>query len=913
MYTPKIDKKIGIINDNICRHIENLNGNSRGMISQDILAQLRNLTEYIMVKYYAEAKKENLDIEWENIQAAVKFVEGRGELKLLRRFHEYLQIVASHYTLDKENSERLMLKYYEYLLKIKRNIKETYGLDILENIQKFPLNTDKTLQEFYNKIAEKIDSQCTDAITSSTERYYIQKVKPFFINDNVYYEITFTQANDYANKFDRINAFTDFEITENYAVKLALKNDSIQILEKNMPILIITAWEISIRDCEYTNFSKVVSGEGVKVSYPEKLALSKFMTQMGINLVDLATCSNSQFEYVENIILQDVQNKKFFDVLKKCRTIILVNAHGANMLRYLLYRMNNKVIKEQTSKIANYHLSNLYLENRCIPFDDMPFINSPIGHNPHLRDLFSCIPFSNRKHELLARLVRNNTEIRGQLFTSVSDITDFVEIPALVQKYNGTLWFGHREANKLVIDNGQIFINSYKDDTCYIIKKIKELSAIGVKNYRSTVSPWLNDATNGVDCDEKREALHHMFDDSSVALIYGSAGTGKSTMINYIAHLFLNKTKLFLAQTNPAVDNLKRRVTASNSNFMTITKFIKRANVETEYDILFIDECSTVSNRDMRKLLTKATYNILVLVGDIYQISSIRFGNWFSIAKEFVPKTSITELTVPYRGRNNKELQKFWKRVRNIGNEKFDGDAVLEVAMRHDYSVSLDASIFNQAEVNEIILCLNYDGLYGINNINRFLQECNPSPCTEWGIKKFKINDPILFSDSERLAPAVYNNMKGKIVGIEIIDSGTDKERIQFDIELDKVLNTMEVLGTDIELMENYDTGNSVIRFCVNKHKSTDNDDNSSIDVIPFQVAYAVSIHKSQGIEYNSVKIVIMGEVDELITHNIFYTAITRAQKRLKIYWTPEVENRVLSSIRPMNNRKDLMLIKKYL
>ncbi|WP_366123861.1 helicase C-terminal domain-containing protein [uncultured Campylobacter sp.] len=47
-------------------------------------------------------------------------------------------------------------------------------------------------------------------------------------------------------------------------------------------------------------------------------------------------------------------------------------------------------------------------------------------------------------------------------------------------------------------------------------------------------------------------------------------------------------------------------------------------------------------------------------------------------------------------------------------------------------------------------------------------------------------------------------------------------------------------------------------------------------------MAYAISIHKSQGLEYDSVKIVITREIEENISHNIFYTAITRAKKYLK-------------------------------
>ena len=106
----------------------------------------------------------------------------------------------------------------------------------------------------------------------------------------------------------------------------------------------------------------------------------------------------------------------------------------------------------------------------------------------------------------------------------------------------------------------------------------------------------------------------------------------------------------------------------------------------------------------------------------------------------------------------------------------------------------------------------------------------------------------------------------------------------------------------------------SFLRSIVNKTKRVDEDDSSnSRAVIPFQVAYAVSIHKAQGLEYSYVKIVMTDEIDELITHNIFYTAITRAQNKLKIYWTPEVEHKVLTSIKPRDIKKDVGILRQYL
>lgn len=897
----RIDTQIMNIDKVICRHIDNIGEFQRGVVSQDILSQLRNFVEHIMLKFYSNGQ--DIDDTYDNICKAIDFVKSRGNLIVLRRFHDCLQIATSHYTLDEENSERLMLKYYEYLLRIKNLLKEKLSLNVLRNLDKFPLKIDCNLQEYYEKISTKVNCYNIQGVEKS-EKYYIQKIKPFFVGQKIYYEVTFSTANDYSSKFDRVIAFTSLEITDNYSVKFTLVHDRIEILGKTMPIIIITGWEVAIRDCEFKNFTSLIRGRTVKTGYAEQQGISLFLTTTGINLTELVNFSDAEFQKIKQHATQKSKAIVFFNDLEHCRTIIKANGAGHNLLRYLLYHMNNKVIKNQQQNIANDNLSGLFMKNGCIPFDRMPYNSSPLRHNPRLGDLFACIDAAKRQHEILARLVRNNTEIKGQLFTPIKDISGFDDIFSLVKKYNTTLWHGHQENSKLVIENDYIFINGYKKDTRFIISKLDEMAKSGVQNYSSTVWAWLNAPNSGVDCDEKKEALTQMFENSRVSLVYGSAGTGKSTLINHIAHFFADKKKLFLAQTNPAVDNLKRRVMASNCTFSTITKFLMRQSAIIEYDVLIIDECSTVNNCDMRDILNKATYKLVVLVGDSYQIASIRFGNWFSMARDFVPKTSVLELTKPYRSKND-GLLTLWDRVRKMD------DTILELITRQGYSVKLDDSIFISTEPDEIILCLNYDGLYGINNINRFLQENNLNVPMLWGIQQYKVKDPVLFNECTRFAPLIHNNMKGQIARIEIFDREKSTERIQFDIELDKVINGIDALDQDFELLENSESGNSMIRFSVNKLKSTDEDDDeSSKAVIPFQVAYAVSIHKAQGLEYNSVKIVITDEIDELITHNIFYTAITRAKNKLKIYWTPDVEKKVLNRIEPKKNKKDIQLLK---
>lgn len=84
--------------------------------------------------------------------------------------------------------------------------------------------------------------------------------------------------------------------------------------------------------------------------------------------------------------------------------------------------------------------------------------------------------------------------------------------------------------------------------------------------------------------------------------------------------------------------------------------------------------------------------------------------------------------------------------------------------------------------------------------------------------------------------------------------------------------------------------------------------------IIPFQIAYAVSIHKAQGLEYKSVKVIIPPSNAERITHPIFYTAITRAKENLKIYWSPETMKNVLESFEEgKEEKRTLTLMRKKL
>lgn len=899
-----IDNSLNKTNTYINDNIEEIKPDKVDFYASNILKGLRDFVETVVVKLSGS------DVYSQDIFNNIKgSVFSQGKYKFIKDFHSLLQKSMSHYTEVGENATRLIFKYYEYLLRIKKLFKEEYNIELLQGLEKLEniINEDKDLKEYYEKVVNVIKNPTPHRKgLNFNDVYYIDKVKPFFIDENIYYEITFRLANDYTSKFDRIIAFTDQELLPNYAVKLKVDEDYIEIFDKLIPIKIIKNYEISIRPCEFKNLSKVLFGNNQNISRSNEYKnLMIYMKEEKLNLLDIVFLDKEKYLSFKYFLATDARNSYIRDILDKCREIILNNLLGSNILRYLLFTINNQVIKRFFENQLNEMLSDLYLKYSAIPFEKIPFSFFPPNHTPRLIDLLRCIDIDGREDELFARLIRNNSEIKGMLYTLESEIKTFEQIDELMNAYNSKLYYKHKPESELKKDKSQIYIYKYELDVIKILEKLKELLSQGIDGYSESVRSWTESkGEDYIDDSLKKEALINMFNKSSVAFIYGSAGTGKTKLIEYITEYFKDRTTqismLFLANTHTALNNLKRRVGyISNADFGTIKKYTYRQNVDI--DVLIIDECSTISNEDMLKILNNVNFKLLVLVGDIHQIEAIRFGNWFYLAKKFFQDVS-TEL-METRRTHNEELLNFWNAVRNLE------DTIEERISRNNFAKSLDDSIFERNDKDEIVLCLNYGGLYGINNINMLLQQANYNPEVKWGIYTFKVGDPIIFNEIGRFDNILYNNLKGEIKNIKIQeDSG--RKRIIFEVEIETPLTSLEVGGTGVELIETNEKS-SIISFYVYEIGSLDEDSSElKDDIIPFQIAYALSIHKAQGLEYNSVKIIITDEVEEQITHSIFYTAITRTKEQLTIYWSPQTQKKVLENLVYRFYDKDFYILK---
>lgn len=889
-----VQQQVQNVDGVIRRNIASL-GHDRGFLSQNLLSQVRNLLEGLIV--WAHLNDPSAEFHYDRVGPAMGEIKAKANLRLLSRFHDLLQASVSHYTLDADPSERLMLKYYEYMLRTRDLALEQFNIAILGNLELFPVDRDPSLREYHEKIASRIDAARETSTEPRRERYYVHSSRPFFVGGRIYYEVTFSLAHNWTGKFDRTIAFTDVDMTDKYAAYLDLSSESIAVLGQTMPILIIRAWEVSIRPCELENFARLFGqASRIQSSHTEYRKVMHYLTTTRSSLLDLVDMADANYNQIRTWALGDSRRSAtIFPAFDQARKIIRADLPGARVLRYLMLQMRNQIIKAQFDPEPNRWMSGLRLTSRSSPFDKMPFCTAPSGHVPRFGDLAESLDATGREHELLARRVRNNVEQRGAIYTPAAEFEDLGDVDELVAKHNRLLPPTDRHApRKLKHEHGHIFIVGYEDDTVAIIENLQEAAREGLDGHADDVQDWLDANPGTIDDPSKARALKALFERSNVSLLIGAAGTGKSTMVNHIANYFAGKSKLFLAHTNPAVDNLKRRVDAPNADFSTITKhLLKSENFGSTYDVVIIDECSTVDNASLLKVLDCTAFNLLVLVGDVYQIESIQFGNWLSLAPSYIPEGSTFELTKPFRT-DDDALLTLWDRVRNLD------DRIEESLAKNGYSMVLGEELFTHRSEDEIVLCLNYDGLYGINNVNRFLQASNPNPAVAWGESIYKVGDPVLFNETDRFRPVIFNNMKGTIAGIHHAPG-----RITFDVALEREVTEDEVAFTELRRVSAW-----TVQFDVFERASSDDDDDMLNTLIPFQIAYAVSIHKAQGLEYDSVKVVITDANEEHVSHNIFYTAITRARRHLGIFWTPETQQRILSRLAVRENPKDESLLK---
>lgn len=716
----------------------------------------------------------------------------------------------------------------------------------------------------------------------------------------------------YATKFNRITVYSKQNISTNYSIQIAYADAEINLWGAKSKIKVVTNWKVSIDTSCLNKLGKILKiRQRLNKNYGEYNSLMNFLTKTGMNLFDLINMHEDNFQNALDHIYGETNTNTFKDVLIKLRRdySLSSNKKGKHTIRYILINLREETLEFVLSNAFDKHYlsEDLYITSRCYPFEKKPFISNLAGRKTSRGNIKDLLEITNGSAEFNTvrpyLTIENMIRETGELYFDIDSVASREEI----KKYNSSLdqW---ECSNGFMIneENGSLSIDSYETTTIFILDKLLKYSKMSNRGQRESNLRYLRQCNINFEDPLKKVALQKLFVNSQVMLVYGAAGTGKTTLINYISNMMNQSKKLFLTKTHTALQNLKRRIEnpGIDSEFISIDSFTKKITL-TDYDIVFVDECSTIDNRTMKKLLEKIDEStLLVLAGDIYQIESIDFGNWFYYAKDIIKTDGANvELLNTWRT-DKKELKGLWDEVRKI-----QPIITEKLAIDGPFSADIGEEIFVSQDEDEIVLCLNYDGKFGLNNMNLYFQNANTkSEVYTWAEWTFKVGDPVIFLDTQR-SPLLYNNLKGRIVDISKRDSA-----ILFTLDIDTILTERQCRNESFEFVDVTDFGTRI------RLEVIENDDESATEeeriktIIPFQIAYAVSIHKSQGLEYNSVKIIIPSYNAEKISHSIFYTAITRAKEKLKIFWSAETMKAVVESFdKEKIGQRTLELIEKKL
>ena len=390
--------------------------------------------------------------------------------------------------------------------------------------------------------------------------------------------------------------------------------------------------------------------------------------------------------------------------------------------------------------------------------------------------------------------------------------------------------------------------------------------------------------------EEQLEAIRAI-NDHNVCVITGGPGTGKTTIIRTIIDLYKhNEMKPVLCA--PTGRAAKRMTETTGEEAKTLHRVLEigsivsddTQNINTDFqvapidaDIIIVDEMSMV-DVFLMNYLCKAIYNgtKLVLVGDIDQLPSVGPGN---VLRDIIESDTITTITLNKIFRQAAKSKIVVNSHRTNNGENF---ITKEEAKDNDY---LEDFFFidenNQSKIRYQVISLSGERLkkYGDYDFFKNIQIITPTKKGDLGTKE--LNHLL----QETINP-YSEDKKEKKFGDSIFREGDRIMQIKnnYDIYWEK-RNPIYETGSGVFNGEfgtikkiNEQEKNIKIQFDDEKVVWYQFNELEQIDL-----AYAITVHKAQGSEFDVVIMVVGQSAPMLLTRNLLYTGMTRAKKMLII------------------------------
>ena len=439
-----------------------------------------------------------------------------------------------------------------------------------------------------------------------------------------------------------------------------------------------------------------------------------------------------------------------------------------------------------------------------------------------------------------------------------------------------------RFEGKIVLENDLYYLKQTYLDETYIASKIKKLLDKETDSYDLFYDKLKQlEGLYEIKYNKKQELAIEKALTNNILIINGGPGTGKTTIIKAIISMYqevnnlsfdalVEETKL-LAPTGRAS---KRMSEATNMPASTIHRFLKWDRESNSFNVdeynkdysklIIIDEVSMIDLNLFASLLRGLTDNIkLVLVGDFNQLPSVGAGN---VLKDLIESSVVDtiELDTLYRQSEDSYINRLALEIKN-------NEVTNYLETKEDYTFLKCNSYYINDSIKEIvkkILEKGYDykdiqlmapmyiGVNGIDRLNKELQDVfNPKDTykkeVSFGDIAFREHDKVL-----QLENMVDDNVFNGDIGI-----------------IERILLPSESDSKKTEVYVNFD-GN-IVKYLPQ-------------DLIKIKHAFIISIHKSQGSEFDIVILPITMNYRRMLYKKLIYTAITRAKKKLIIIGEPD-------------------------
>lgn len=375
----------------------------------------------------------------------------------------------------------------------------------------------------------------------------------------------------------------------------------------------------------------------------------------------------------------------------------------------------------------------------------------------------------------------------------------------------------------------------------------------------------------------QRQAVH-MANKSRIFLLTGLPGTGKTTVLKAILQLYL-RASLSVQLCAPTGKAAKRLSTVAGRPASTIHRYLKgfqdswchcSGNPAPDHAVI-VDEFSMVDINLMYHLMDALPPSkYLAMVGDPGQLPSVGPGSVLRdiIESDTVPRVHLEEI---FRQAGTSMIVQNAHRIHH-GEGIVSGDSDDFLCYWRDgtpysleYIKHISKAFIKRGIPFQIISPKRKDAA-GTLALNELLKPIlNPgsswSPYVEWGDRKFHLSDKVIMTRND-YNKRVFNGDIGEVVHV------------------DATSRSLSVAFEDNDLFEELE-GNPrgpEVKGDGPRHVKFQGDDLNNLEL-----AYALTVHKSQGSEWDTVVLLMLKSHGRMLRRRLFYTAVTRAKKRLLV------------------------------